>query len=102
MDITKLNQEQLIEGLKASYFDTYKHRVEWARDTKQTELEHYPRNGIATYAIAKQLKSKCSVVTPIFNKLVKKGLVYKDTTSTMNVWWPVGFLDEIKANKPQR
>lgn len=96
MYISKMSDQDLIDALKDAFFTTYASSLEWARNTTEEETRYFPRNGIATYAIAKILDSDCSTVTPLYNKLVKKGLVLKDTSSTMNSWWPVGFLDEIR------
>ena len=96
MDITTIEDEEVIYEIKKCFIDTKVSSVEWAKKTTQTDEQFVKHEGIITIYIARHFKTNCATVTRVLNKLVKKGVMLKDTNSTMNRWWPSGYLAEIK------
>lgn len=95
---SKDNDSNFIKSIKEIYFEQYESRLRWAKETKQTEEQFYPRNGIATHEIAKKFDTDCSTIRPLLNRMAKKGIILKSSSvGSMAVWWPIGFLEEIKS-----
>jgi len=53
--------------------------------------------GAVTWVLAGHLKVETADVRRVLNELHKQGRVLKYSRSNYSLWWPVGYLAELKA-----
>jgi hypothetical protein len=71
----------------------------WVMRTSKESDETFARNGPSVNAIAAELDSNCGFIRPQLDKLVKKGLLIKSCRGGIARYWPMGYVNEIKAIK---
>ncbi|MDP2548510.1 hypothetical protein [Oceanobacter sp. 4_MG-2023] len=92
--MSELSESTLIAAIKAETGGRYEHIVAFARYNVD---DQYCCNegGAPTWVIASRLGMETADVRKALNKLQKRGLVCKHTRSNCNLWWPVGYLEEL-------
>jgi hypothetical protein len=87
------NEELYVQAVKQCVSD---YTLRWAKHTHQTTDKEFAHNGSSTIAIARELGVPCGFIRPQLDKLAKKGLLIKGSCEVFCMWWPVGYLAEIK------
>jgi len=95
--MSKLTDNQIIETIKAC---SGVHSIAWAKETNCTDDQVFcEHNGTSTGKISNAFDLDINNTRKILNKLAERGLIRKskDNGGKQCLWWPVGYLAELKG-----
>ncbi len=92
--MSDLNDDFVLHAIKESLTDF---TINWALKTKQTDKEFSYEWGVCTARIASNLNVKTSEARKKLKDMEKRGLLYSRKDTHTFTWWPIGYLDELKA-----